>query len=219
MHLDRDGIEALEKRRRAALINSLTGFRAAVLVGTADRDRRSNLAIMSSLVHIGSHPPLLGLILRPDSVERHTLENIRSTGQYTVNHVHRDFVAAAHQTSARYPREQSEFEATKLDALWLDDFAAPFVAASPVRLGLELREEQRLEINGTHLLIGEVMRLECPDEALGIDGGMDPAFSDCVAVAGLDRYYRAELIAHLAYAKPDQAPRSVADESAKGDGL
>jgi flavin reductase (DIM6/NTAB) family NADH-FMN oxidoreductase RutF len=219
MHLDREGIEGLEKRYRAALINSLSGCRAAVLVGTADRAGHSNLAIMSSLVHIGSHPPLLGLVLRPDSVERHTLENIRETGVYTVNHVHRDFLAAAHQTSARYPREQSEFAATGLEALWRGDFAAPYVAASPVRLGLELRDELRLEINATHLLVGEIMRIDCPDGALGADGGLDPAACDCVAVAGLDRYYRPDLLTHLAYAKPDRAPRSFTEPAGEQRGV
>jgi flavin reductase (DIM6/NTAB) family NADH-FMN oxidoreductase RutF len=116
MRLDRRAIDALDDRRRIALINSISGLRPAVLVATADAGRRSNLAVMNSLMHVGARPPLLGLLFRPDTVERHTLENIRATGVYTVNHVHGGIIDAAHQSSARYPRDVSEFDAVGLTA-------------------------------------------------------------------------------------------------------
>ena len=65
-------------------INSLSGYKSANLVGTADHQGRHNLAIVSSVVHLGAQPPLVGMIMRPDVVERHTLANIRETGWYTL---------------------------------------------------------------------------------------------------------------------------------------
>jgi len=209
MQLRSPDIAAMERRRRAALINSITGFKSANLVGTADADGKSNLAIMSSLLHLGSNPPLLALVLRPDSVERHTLDNLRASGVYTVNHVHADIIGAAHQTAARYPREVSEFAATGLTERWLDGVNAPLVAEANICMVLELREEHHLSINGTQLVIGEIVYLECPDSALRDDGAIDPEIAGTVALSGLDSYHATRRLRRMAYAKPELPPREL----------
>ncbi len=209
MLLDGNDIEALEKRYRAALINSVTGFKPANLVGTADPDGRCNLAIMSSVVHLGSHPPLLGLVVRPNPVDRHTLDNIIDTGCYTINHVAEPFIAAAHQTAARYPRDVSEFEATGLSEHYAGDFPAPFVDQANVRMGMRLREHHELAINGTHFVIGEIVLLDVPDEAVADDGSLDLGTAGTIALSGLDSYHRTERVKRMAYAKPDQPPREA----------
>ena len=86
----------MEQRKRAQLINSISGFRSVALIGTIDTQGQTNLAIFSSIVHLGSNPPLLGFIMRPDSVERHTLSNIMETGHYTINHIHQNMYEHAH---------------------------------------------------------------------------------------------------------------------------
>ncbi|MDA8962283.1 flavin reductase family protein, partial [Congregibacter sp.] len=204
MHLTSSDIENLERRRRAALINSITGYKPANLVGTVNTGGQSNLAIMSSLVHIGSHPPLLALIFRPDNAERHTLDNIRETGSYTINHVHAGIIDAAHQTAARYPGDISEFAATGLTELWRDGHRAPYVAEAIVRMGMTLRDELPLSINGTHMIIGEIVSLEAPSEALNELGALDPAKTDSIAISGLDSYYQSSLLQRMEYAKPDK---------------
>ncbi|MCR9186561.1 MAG: flavin reductase family protein [Halieaceae bacterium] len=209
MHFTAHDIGAMGSRYRAAFINSLSGFKPANLVGTADAAGNSNLAIISSVVHLGSHPPLLALIVRPSPVERHTLENILDTRCYTINHVQQNFIEAAHQTAARYPREQSEFTATGLGEHWVTGFAAPFVREATVRMGLELREHHHLQINDTHLVIGEVVLVDVPDEALGEDGAVDINAADSVALSGLDSYYTTSRVRRMAYAKPDLPPRPI----------
>ena len=157
-HISSTQIADMEQRYRAAFINSLGGFKSVVLVGTVDGQGATNLAIFNSLFHIGANPPLCGLIFRPDTVERHTLSNIESTGVYTINHLNEGIYKKAHQTSARYPKDQSEFEATGLIPLFSETFQAPFVAESQVRLAVELREKIPLGINGTILMIGQIDR-------------------------------------------------------------
>ena len=202
-------IAALDSRYRAALVNSLSGFKPANLVGTANHSGASNLAIISSVVHLGSHPPLLALIIRPSPVERHTLENILDTSCYTINHVSDQIIEAAHQTAARYPREQSEFAATGLGEYWIDGFAAPFVAEATIRMGMELREHKQLEINGTHFLIGEIVLAEVPGHCLGDDGAVDICAAGTVALSGLDSYYGTRRLRRMAYAKPDLPPTAI----------
>ncbi len=98
MIYDETDINNMTERSRAALVNSLSGFKSANLVGTANKHGATNLAIMSSVVHLGSHPPLLALIVRPGGEERHTLANILELGCYTINHVNQNMIEAAHQT-------------------------------------------------------------------------------------------------------------------------
>ena len=202
MKLDASDLAGMDRRYRAAFVNCLSGFKAANLVGTREPGGDCTLAIMSSAVHLGSHPPLLALVMRPDDAGQHTLANILASGYYTVNHVGEAFFAAAHQTAARYPREVSEFAEVGLTALFDGDFPAPFVAESSIRMGLELREHQRLAINGTNLIIGEVVTVELPQETVGADGSVDIAAAGTVTLSGLDTYYAVHTLGRQPYAKP-----------------
>ena len=199
----------MEQRYRAAFINSLGGFKSVVLVGTADAEGATNLAVFNSLFHIGANPPLCGLIFRPDSVERHTLSNIEATGVYTVNHLRADFYKQAHQSSARYPKAQSEFEAVGLTPEYTAGFHAPFVAESAVKIGLEMREQHRLAINGVILMIGEIKHVILPDGGVYPDGFVDLEAAGTLTCSGLDSYHSTARLARLSYAKPDSFPTEV----------
>ena len=203
MEILRDDLINMEQRYRAMFINSLSGYKSANLIGTIDGQGMTNLAIMSSAFHLGAQPPLMGLIVRPDVAERHTLDNIRSTGVYTINHVNQKIYRQAHQTSARYPKSISEFDAVGLTTEYRHNFTAPFVKESSISMGLELRQEYLMEINGTHLLIGEIVAVKVPDDTVSDDGFIDVAKADTLAIGGLDGYFSAQLQERLAYAKPN----------------
>jgi flavin reductase (DIM6/NTAB) family NADH-FMN oxidoreductase RutF len=98
MHISKQDIDGFDHKFRKSLINSLAGFRQAVLVGTKSTCGNTNLAIFNSLMHIGSKPALYGLINRPDSVQRDTLQNIRETNSYTLNFIQSQLYKKAHQT-------------------------------------------------------------------------------------------------------------------------
>jgi flavin reductase (DIM6/NTAB) family NADH-FMN oxidoreductase RutF len=209
MHISADAIEQMEQRYRASFINSLGGFKSVVLVGTASGDGQTNLAVFNSLFHIGANPPLCGLVFRPDSVERHTLSNIEETGRYTINHLHQGLYKQAHQTSARYPRTTSEFEATGLTPQYEAGFHAPFVAESAVRFALELRERIPLSINGTILVIGQITGVWIPDTSIRPDGFVDLEAAGTITCSGLDSYHTTQRLARLSYAKPDSFPTEI----------
>ena len=192
----------MEQRKRAQLINSISGFRSVALIGTIDTQGQTNLAIFSSIVHIGSNPPLLGFILRPDSVERHTLSNIMETGYYTINHIHQNMYEQAHQTSARYPKNVSEFDATKLTPLFKDGFVAPFVNESHIQIGMEFKERIPISINQTSMIIGEIKWIHYPDHCLSEDGFLDIEKAGSITSTGQDSYHATQLLQRLEYAKP-----------------
>lgn len=203
MLLKTTDINRLEQRYRALFINSLSGFKSANLVGTCDAQQHTNLAIVSSVTHLGAAPPLLSMIVRPHSVTRHTLENLLESGYYTLNQVNHEIYQQAHQTSARYPREVSEFDATGLTPLWQDGFPAPFVQESHIRLGMKFREQHHLAINGVEMIIGEIVHIEVPDTLVHEDGYIDIDGAGTVAVSSLDAYHVGQRLARLSYAKPD----------------
>lgn len=201
-HITHAELMNMEQRQRAQLINSVGGFKSVCLIGTMDATGQNNLAIFNSIVHIGANPPLISFILRPDSVERHTLSNILTTGYYTINHLNESIYKQAHQTSARYPKEISEFEATGLTPAFINDFKAPFVQESYVQLGIEFKERVNLTINNTIMVIGEIKEIHFPTNCLLTDGYLDIEKAGTLACTGLDSYHIAKRLERLAYAKP-----------------
>ncbi|BDX08512.1 flavin reductase family protein [Planctobacterium marinum] len=205
----RADIQAMQQRYRAMFINSLSGFKSANLVGTTDANGNENLCIVSSVFHIGADPALMGMITRPQSVRRDSVANIKATGYYTLNQVNTDIVVAAHQTSARYEADISEFTETGLTAHYEPGFVAPFVAESQLRIGLKLVETKLLEINQTELIIGEIMLVQSKESALEPDGSIDIEQLNSVAISGLDRYHSTQKITRLSYAKPHSQPEEL----------
>jgi flavin reductase (DIM6/NTAB) family NADH-FMN oxidoreductase RutF len=195
-------IMELPSRYRANLINKVSGFKPANLIGTKSKSGQTNLAVFNSVMHIGANPPYLGFILRPTTVERHTYENIKETGVYTINQITTAIHKQAHQTSAKYERAISEFEAVGLTEFYQDDFHAPFVAESHIKIGLSFKEEQLIKCNDTRLVIGKIEHLILPEAAILEDGDVALEQIDTAAVAGLYNYYKPEHLGKYVYASP-----------------
>lgn len=199
----------MEKQERVHFANSLGGFKSVGLIGTQNKIGQTNLAIVDSILHIGSNPPLFGMIFRPGVVERHTLENILETGCYTINHINETIFKQAHQTSARYDRSISEFEVTNLTPTYKNDCIAPFVLESNVQLAMEFKEKITLSINNTVLLIGEVKEVYFPENCLLPDGFLDLEKANSITCTGLDSYHKTTRIDRLSYAKPNKTIASI----------
>lgn len=206
MQFTKADIEAMPSRYRAHFVNSLSGYKSANLVGTIDSEGHTNLAIVSSVVHLGAHPPLVAMVVRPDVVERHTLANIRANGWFTLNQVNRQFWQAAHQTSAKYEQTESEFSAVGLAPEFIGNCAAPFVKESVLKYAVKLVREQAIEENGTILLIGSIEHGVVKEQALCSDGHIDLNALETVAVTGLDGYHVGNRLGRLSYAQPHQWP-------------
>lgn len=202
MRIDKLGIEQLEERYRTAFINSLAGFRQAVLIGTKSVDEKTNLAIFNSLIHLGANPALFGLMSRPDSVQRDTLQNIMETKEYTLNFIPASEYKKAHQTSARYAKGVSEFEQVGFTPVYHSGFRAPFVEEAVVKMAMKLEESIPITINGTILIIGSILHVDLDDAIVGDDGFVHLSSSDVLISQGLDAYFSSTEIGRLPYAKP-----------------
>jgi flavin reductase (DIM6/NTAB) family NADH-FMN oxidoreductase RutF len=210
--ITRENITHWDQRYRATFINSLNGFKSPVLIGTKNTFGITNLAIFNSLFHLGANPPFFGLIVRPDSVERHTLSNILSENFFTVNHIPESIYRNAHQTSARYSSAQSEFTETGLTAEYIMDFPAPSVAECSVKIGARFVRKVDIVENGTILLISQIEWIDCPEDYISSDGFVDLEMGSHVTSCGLNSYHTTQKISRLTYAKPGILPRDLSIE-------
>jgi flavin reductase (DIM6/NTAB) family NADH-FMN oxidoreductase RutF len=207
MHLTKEQIQETARIKRLNLINSITGVKPANLIASISKDGDSNLAIFSSLVHLGSNPALLGFVLRPQhEVRRDTYDNILATGYYTINHIHPDFIANAHYTSAKFSKQDSEFEKCQLTDEYLYDFSVPFVKESRVKIGMKLEDMLPIKMNKCVMVIGSIQHLWIDDVAVEEDGQVNLELLNDVGIGGLNSYYKLERIGQFPYARVNELP-------------
>ena len=206
IHYSRTDIDQMDKIFRLNLINTCTGFKSANLLGTKSLNDVSNVAVFSSITHLGSNPPLIGFILRPTTVPRDTYRNIKDTSVFTVNHIYSDIIEDAHHTSAKYPDEVSEFTKTDLEEEILGDFPAPCVKGAKIRLGCRFLNEYEIKENDTLLLVSAVEHVFIADQDIQQeDGWLKLENANTVTINGLDGYATTSLLDRYAYARPKKA--------------
>tara|TARA_R110000751_G_scaffold7805_2_gene31448 strand:+ start:25119 stop:25736 length:618 start_codon:yes stop_codon:yes gene_type:complete len=195
-------IQELEHLYKINLINSCSGFKSANLIGTKSTKGQENVAVFSSVTHIGSNPPLLGFFCRPTTVTRHTYDNIKKTGVYTINHIDLNNFEDAHHTSAKYDQSVSEFDMTGLESEYKDNCKAPFVKRAPIQLEMKFIEEYLIEANNTILVIGEIQGLYINGDLLEDDGFINLSKANIAAINGLDGYTMPKIEKRLEYQRP-----------------
>ena len=202
MHYTRDQINDLEKIKKINLINSCSGYKSANLIGTISKEGITNVAVFSSVTHLGSNPPTLGFILRPTTVPRDTYKNILESGIFTINHIFEDIIEDAHHTSAKYEEAISEFDITTLEDEYHNGCIAPFVKGSPVQMEMKFIEEYHIKSNNVIHIIAEIKNLYVKDDILKEDGFLDLAKGKVAAINGLDAYAIADNNTRFNYQRP-----------------
>lgn len=202
-HISKEGIFKMEKIERLNLINSCTGYKSANLLATKSIDGNTNVAIFSSITHLGSNPAIIGFIMRPTTVPRDTYKNIKETGYFTVNHITADMIADAHHTSANYELGVSEFTKTNLDEEYKANIEIPFVKGSPVQLHCKYLNEYYIKENDTIHVIAAIENLFFDEELEHKDGWLQIDKGNVIALNGLDGYCLPKLIDRFEYARKE----------------
>ena len=197
-----EDIHNLDKFFRINLINSCSGYKSANLLSTISKDGITNVAVFSSVIHLGSEPPTLGYILRPTTVPRNTYKNIKETGVFTINHIFEDIIEDAHHTSAKYPEEISEFDMTNLQVEFKENCIAPFVKNSPVQMQMKFVEEVFIQSNEVLMIVAQIEHLFIDDKLIQQDGFVDLSKGKVAAINGLDGYAIPELKTRFNYQRP-----------------
>lgn len=207
MYFSKADILNLERIKRINIINSVSGIKPGNLIGTKSKLGISNLAIFSSVVHLGSSPGYLGFIMRPsDEVRRDTYENIKATGFFTINHIHSAFAKNAHYTSAKFAADVSEFDTCGLTEEFKLDFQAPFVKESQLKMGLKHVESVPIKSTNTMMIIGEIQHLFLPEQAMNDEGMINLETIDDVGISGLNVYYKLKQLDTYPFARVAEVP-------------
>lgn len=206
--ISKEAIARMEKVPRLNLVNSCTGYKSTNLIATKSIDGQSNVAIFSSVTHLGSEPPLIGFIMRPTTVPRDTYKNIKETGYFSVNHVTVDMIEDAHHTSANYDLGISEFDKTNLEEEYKTDIEIPFVKGSPVQLYCKYVNEYYIKENNTIHIVASIEELFFDEELQHEDGWLQIDKGNVIALNGLDGYSLPKLVDRFQYARKDQPTQS-----------
>lgn len=207
-NISKEEITKMDKVPRLNLINSCTGYKSTNLIATQSVNGGSNVAIFSSVTHLGSDPALIGFIMRPTTVPRDTYKNIKETGCFTINHVTVDMIEDAHHSSANYDLGISEFDKTNLEAEYKEGIATPFVKGSPVQLYCKYLNEYHIKENDTIHIIASIEELFFNEELQHKDGWLQLDKGNVVTVNGLDGYCLPKLVDRLKYARKNQPTES-----------
>ena len=209
VHIRKEEMATMPDRYRAMLFNSLSGFKSLALIATKNSQGRTNIGVFNSIVHIGAHPPLLGVVFRPDTVRRHTLEHILDLKSYTINHINQTMLPMAHQASAKFDDDISEFTECGFTEEYSITGTAPYIRESTIKMMMEYKMHIPIPLNGTIFVIGEITEAIIPDTCIQEDGYVDLQKAGTLTVSGLDAYFSTELIDRYGYARPGTVPHSL----------
>lgn len=208
INITKDCISKMNKVQRLNLINSCTGYKSANLIATKSINGLENVAVFSSITHLGSNPAMISFIVRPTTVPRDTYKNIKETRFFTVNHITAEIIADAHHTSANYNETISEFDKTNLETEYKLEINFPFVKNAPVQLLCKYLNEYHILENDTIHIIASIENVFYNENLEHKDGWLQLDKAAVVAINGLDGYCLPTLLNRFEYARPDVTTKS-----------
>ncbi|HET7362265.1 MAG TPA: flavin reductase family protein [Burkholderiales bacterium] len=163
-------LAGLSPHERYKLLIGLVIPRPIAWVSTWSEGGVANCAPFSFFNVISEAPPLCILSFNPrsDGAMKHTLKNIRRTGEFVVNLADEATAHAMHASAAEIPESESEFARSGLTPLPAKLVKHPRIAEAPA--ALECRLERRIEFGPEReMVVGEILLVHARD------GIIDPA--------------------------------------------
>lgn len=148
----------LPAQERYKLLIGLVIPRPIAWVSTWSGDGVANCAPFSFFNVISEEPPLciLSFNRRSDGAMKHTLKNIRRTGEFVVNLADERTANAMHLSSAEIPEAESEFARSGLTAVPARMVKHPRIGEAAA--SLECRVERRIEFGPEReMVVGEIL--------------------------------------------------------------
>ncbi len=190
-----------ERFYRASFFNSLGGYKSLNVMLSQSEQGLLNAGLFFSVIHVGANPPYLGLLFRPHTVPRHSLENFKANGFASLNSVNPVLLPQAHACSANFAADESEVDILKMETSHLN-FPVPYLKESPVKIGISYVEEHQVKVNGTIFVVAAIEEVHLDESLILEDGLIEHSKAGNLAVNGLDSYYKTEPFKRYAYARP-----------------
>jgi len=163
-------LAALPVHERYKLLIGLVIPRPIAWVSTWSENGLANCAPFSFFNVISEEPPLciLSFNARSDGGMKHTLKNIRRTGEFVVNLADEGTANAMHASAAELPESESEFARAGLTPVPARLVKHPRIAEAAA--SFECRLERRIEFGPEReMVVGEILLVHARD------GIIDPA--------------------------------------------
>lgn len=162
-----DPNEQSERENYKLLIGSVIP-RPIAFVTSQSADGALNAAPFSYFNVVSSEPPMISVSVQSRAGSaKDTAQNAIQTGEFVVHIVDEDNVEQINRTAASLPPGENELNLTELTIAASESIDVPGVNESKVRF--ECRLEQVVELGGTRLLIGKVVRFHV-DESVYENG-------------------------------------------------
>jgi flavin reductase (DIM6/NTAB) family NADH-FMN oxidoreductase RutF len=141
---------------------------------TVSKEGVTNLAPFSFFTVVCVVPPMISLTIarNPDGSEKHTLKNVRATGEFCFNVVTRRVWKEMVDSANAIPEGDSEFAKTGLTPIPSVRIAPPRVKEVPIHFECKLHQVIELGPNRHPLVIGEVVYMHV-DPACMTEGYID----------------------------------------------
>ncbi|MDN7245380.1 flavin reductase family protein [Planococcus shenhongbingii] len=166
-----DPNQQTERENYKLLVGSVIP-RPIAFVTSMSADGIVNAAPFSYFNIVSSDPPLLSVSVQSRAgTPKDTARNAMATKEFVIHVVDETNVGEVNKTAASLPPEQSEIDLTELTLIDSEIVKVPSVEQTKVRF--ECRLEQAVELGGTRLLIGRVVRFHI-DESIYDNGRINP---------------------------------------------
>ena len=199
---------ALTGQQKQALLQSVVAPRPICFASTIDSAGEVNLSPFSFFNMFSIDPPVC--VFSPsrrlrDGSTKHTLENIRETGEVVINIVNYDMVWQTSLASCEYPKGVNEFIKAGFTMLPSELVKPPRVAESPVQMECTVRQIIPLDEKpgSGNLVIADIKRIHVREDLMDAQGRIDPGKLDLVARLGGDWYARITPESLFEVAKPN----------------
>lgn len=143
---------------------SLLAPRPTVLISTIGKNGISNAAPFSFVMPVSMDPPIIAFA---SAEKRHTLKNIRETGDFAVNIPSARLLKQVWTCSQAFPQEVSEIEKAGLSEVKSKKIRSPKIKECFARFECTLLSEHQA---GDHIIvIGELLDIEVEDSVFEED--------------------------------------------------
>ncbi|MBW4966356.1 flavin reductase family protein [Pseudoalteromonas sp. CR1] len=160
-------------------------------ISTLSEKGIANIAPYSFFTVASCNPPVLSVTQVNPRVQanKDTLTNLLATKECVVNIVSHNLVEQMNQSCANYPNDVSEFDEANIQQAPSLLVSPPSVEASKVRYECTLREVITIsdQASGGKMMLLDVVGI-CVDDAILVNGYIDPARLDAVGKMGGDYF-------------------------------
>ena len=160
---------ALSARETYFLLTNLVVPRPIAWVSSLAPDGTRNLAPHSYFNIVSTDPPIVHFT---QTGRKDTLTNVEASGEFVINLVSADQVAAMNLTAADFPPDQDEFAWAGLEDSASTHVAPPRVAGA--KAAMECRVRTILPMGNGNMVFGDVLTVHV-DDSIWTDGRIDVA--------------------------------------------